>query len=77
MNLYIGHSKTFIMRKHVCLFTLLFIVLNATAQTGKDPVKVTDMLKIKAIGGINLSADGSKAVFTVARPIVTCVLRDW
>jgi dipeptidyl aminopeptidase/acylaminoacyl peptidase len=65
MNLYIGHSKSYIMRKHVCLLTLLFIVLNATAQPGKEPVKVTDMLKIKAIGGINLSADGSKAAFTV------------
>ena len=65
MNLYIEHSKSHVMRKHYALCLLLFIVFNATAQTGKEPVKVTDMLKIKSINGITLSNDGSKAVFTV------------
>ncbi len=35
------------------------------AQQGKDPVRVTDMLKIKTVGGVALSKDGSKAAFTV------------
>jgi dipeptidyl aminopeptidase/acylaminoacyl peptidase len=47
----------------VLLFGLLFYSVNA--QNGKDPVKVTDMLKIKSIGGVSLNKDGSKAVFTV------------
>lgn len=34
------------------------------AQTG-EPVKVTDMLKIKSISNVKLNNDGSKAVFTV------------
>jgi Dipeptidyl aminopeptidases/acylaminoacyl-peptidases len=35
-----------------------------TAQT-KQPVTVTDMLKIKTVGAVTLSRDGSKAAFTV------------
>jgi len=53
------------MRKHCTLLFLLFIAFNAFSQTGKEPVRVTDMLKIKSIGGITLSNDGSKAAFTV------------
>ncbi|MBM3415923.1 MAG: S9 family peptidase [Bacteroidetes bacterium] len=37
----------------------------SVAQNGKEPVKVTDMLKIKSIGSVSLNKDGSKAVFTV------------
>jgi dipeptidyl aminopeptidase/acylaminoacyl peptidase len=47
------------------LFLLLTLPMFATAQTGKDPMKVTDMLKVKSIGAVSLSRDGSKAVFTV------------
>lgn len=35
------------------------------SQSTKEPVKVTDMLKIRSISGVNLSKDGSRAVFTV------------
>ena len=35
------------------------------SQTPKESVRVTDMLKIKSITGINLSKDGRHAVFTV------------
>jgi len=53
------------MRK--CLFVLSFLLISifSFAQNGKEPVKVTDMLKIKSIGGVNLSNDGSMVVFTV------------
>jgi dipeptidyl aminopeptidase/acylaminoacyl peptidase len=44
----------------ICLF-LTFSV----AGQNKQPVTVTDMLKIKSIGNVTLSADGSKAAFTV------------
>src|SRR5438552_1394751 len=49
------------------LFTILMFLLASPAfsQNAKEPVKVTDMLKIKSINGINLSRDGSRAVFTV------------
>jgi dipeptidyl aminopeptidase/acylaminoacyl peptidase len=53
------------MRKIVLLLILLPFALFATAQNGKEPVNVTDMLKIKSVSGINLSNDGSKVVFTV------------
>lgn len=53
------------MRKLPYLFVLVFITVGALAQDAKEPVLVTDMLKIKSAGGVKLSNDGSKAVFTV------------
>lgn len=53
------------MRKLMLLLFILPFTLFSTAQYGKEPVKVTDMLKIKSVSGVNLSKDGSKAVFTV------------
>ena len=53
------------MRKLILLLFVLPFALVAIAQNGKEPVKVTDMLKIKSVNGVNLSKDGSKAVFTV------------
>ena len=35
------------------------------AQQNRELVQVTDLLRIKSISGINLSKDGSRAVFTV------------
>src|ERR1700745_1980262 len=52
------------MRKLLSLYLALFIAAYCFSQT-KEPVKVTDMLKIKSVSGISLSNDGSKAVFTV------------
>jgi dipeptidyl aminopeptidase/acylaminoacyl peptidase len=51
------------MKKIVIVF-LILITSISYSQT-KEPVKVADMLKIKSIGGIDLSNDGNKAVFTV------------
>src|ERR1700730_13198127 len=52
------------MKKFSIVIVSLFIICYSYSQN-KEPVKVTDMLKIKSINGINLSNDGSKAVFTV------------
>jgi len=53
------------MRKTVALLSILFACIFASAQNTRDPVKVTDLLKIKSIGGVTLNNDGSKAAFTV------------
>jgi dipeptidyl aminopeptidase/acylaminoacyl peptidase len=53
------------MRKIILLLFVLPFALVAITQNGKEPVKVTDMLKIKSMNGVNLSKDGSKAVFAV------------
>ena len=43
-----------------------FISFNGIrGQQIAGPVKVTDLLKIKSIGGLSLNKDGSRAVFTV------------
>ncbi|WP_205508282.1 S9 family peptidase [Longitalea arenae] len=49
-------------RLMVCI--CLFITLGVAGQN-KQPVTVTDMLKIRSIGSVTLSPDGSKAAFTV------------
>src|SRR5690349_25057809 len=53
------------MRKLALLFLLQGILLQVIAQNGTELMKITDMLKIKSIAGVNLSKDGSQAVFTV------------
>src|SRR6266853_1735812 len=54
------------MRKFIFLFFgFIFIHIIAIAQTGKEFIKVTDMLKIRSISGVTLSKDGNKAAFTV------------
>jgi dipeptidyl aminopeptidase/acylaminoacyl peptidase len=53
------------MRKVVILLLLVNLSFDSYAQNGTDPVKVTDMLKIKSIGGVSLNKDASMAVFTV------------
>ncbi|MFT3937139.1 MAG: S9 family peptidase [Chitinophagaceae bacterium] len=52
------------MRKTTTALLLFLFSINAQSQS-KEPVKVTDMLKIKSISGVTLSNDGSKAAFTV------------
>src|SRR6266496_5552471 len=52
------------MKKFSISILFLFITYYSYSQK-KEQVKVTDMLKIKSINGINLSSDGSKAVFTI------------
>src|SRR5688572_26777851 len=58
-------SKLYSMRKIISLFLLCATTLLAAGQNGKEPVKVTDMIKIRSVSGVDLSKDGSKAVFTV------------
>ena len=52
------------MKKVLLVYSAFFLAIHSYSQT-REPVKVTDMLKIRSINGINLSNDGSKAVFTV------------
>ncbi len=51
------------MRKSAWIIIILLFTQSLFARQGKDPVKVTDMLKIKSVGGVTLSNDGSKAAF--------------
>ncbi|MES1221921.1 MAG: prolyl oligopeptidase family serine peptidase, partial [Bacteroidota bacterium] len=52
--------------KKIIVTVLLFNAFYFFAfPQNKEAVKVTDMLKIKAISGITLNTDGSKAVFTL------------
>jgi len=56
--------KFLFMRKFITASLIFFISLNSYSQS-KELVKVTDMLRIKSLGSIDLSRDGSRAVFTV------------
>lgn len=53
------------MKKCLLNLILLSCSLPFFGQGGQEPVKVTDMLKIKTISGVTLSKDGSRALFTV------------
>jgi dipeptidyl aminopeptidase/acylaminoacyl peptidase len=51
------------MRNSLLLTFLIGFAVSATAQ--KEPVKVTDLLKIKAPAALTVSADGKSAAYTV------------
>jgi dipeptidyl aminopeptidase/acylaminoacyl peptidase len=51
--------------RNLFAFSFLLSSLSLFSQNSKEPVKVTDLLKIKSISSITLSKDGSKAAFTV------------
>ena len=53
------------MRKALLASLFIFLCAMVFAQTAKEPVRVTDMLKIKSIGTITLSNDGSRAAVVV------------
>ena len=53
------------MKKFLFAVLIFLFVGYCYSQTGKEPVNVMDMLKIKSINGINISKDGTRAVFTV------------
>jgi dipeptidyl aminopeptidase/acylaminoacyl peptidase len=53
------------MKKISLLFLLSLRLTAAVAQNGLEPVKLTDMLKIKTVGNLVASNDGTKAAFTV------------
>jgi dipeptidyl aminopeptidase/acylaminoacyl peptidase len=50
------------------IIPLLFLLLSLSvlhAQNGNEPMKVTDLLRVKTLGTLSLNKDGSKALFTV------------
>ncbi|NOT50995.1 MAG: S9 family peptidase [Chitinophagaceae bacterium] len=53
------------MKKTLLFAFALTITAFSIGQNGKDPVKVTDMTKVRSLGGVSLNKDGNKAVFTV------------
>jgi dipeptidyl aminopeptidase/acylaminoacyl peptidase len=53
------------MKRLTLLFPSAIFFFFSFAQNGKDPVHVTDMLKIKTISSVVLNSDGSQAAFTV------------
>ncbi|HTD94139.1 MAG TPA: S9 family peptidase [Chitinophagaceae bacterium] len=53
------------MRKFLVAFSSCLFLLPALAQKLREPVKVTDMLKIKSVNAVTLNCDGSKAVITL------------
>jgi dipeptidyl aminopeptidase/acylaminoacyl peptidase len=53
------------MKKTMLVVLCSFFVMALFSQNGKQPVLVTDLLRIKTAGNISLSNDGSKAVYTV------------
>jgi len=55
------------MRRSLLLTRLTAAALLVTfdAQAQKEPIKVTDLLKIKTVGEVRLNKEGTKAVFTL------------
>ncbi len=53
------------MRKILIPFLLFVFSLPSASQNGTEPVKVSDMLKIRSLGGVSLNKQGTQAVFTV------------
>ncbi len=53
------------MQKFLFFSVSLLIVQISFSQKGNELIKVTDLLKIKNIGAVTLTNDGSKAAFTV------------
>lgn len=51
--------------KKIYLVLLLIGLQQAFAQNGKEPIKVSDMLKIKQLSSVAFSPDGSQTVFVV------------
>ncbi len=53
------------MKYVLLLLTGISATLFLMAQTGKDPVKVTDLLEVRNAGNVTLSNDGKKLAYTV------------
>src|SRR6202000_2019216 len=47
------------------ILQLAFLLVATATYAQKQPVKLTDMLKIRSVGEIHLSKKGSRAVFTL------------
>jgi dipeptidyl aminopeptidase/acylaminoacyl peptidase len=59
------------MKKGIHFFFFVFLSLCVFAQNGTQPIKVTDLLKINAIGGISLTENGKKIAY-----VVTSIVQD-
>lgn len=53
------------MKRFLLVATCLQFFIFATAQQGTDKIKVTDLLKIKTVGSVDLSPDARQVLFTV------------
>jgi dipeptidyl aminopeptidase/acylaminoacyl peptidase len=53
------------MRKFLLAFSWCLLVLPASSQKLKEPVKVTDMLKIRSVNAVALNRAGTSAVITL------------
>ena len=53
------------MRNILSLLFFFGLITSIHAQNGTEPIKITDMLKIKTAANISIKKDGSAAVFTV------------
>ncbi|MGL2986092.1 S9 family peptidase [Flavobacterium sp. RSSA_27] len=53
------------MKKSIFLVVCLLFIQNTFSQKNTSSIELTDLLKIKTVGNVNLTKDGSKAVFTV------------
>lgn len=53
------------MKKIIPLVFLLLSLNALLAQNGNEPMKVTDLLRVKTLGTLSLNKDGSRALFTV------------
>ena len=51
--------------KKIFLIPLSLCILQFSYSQKGEPVKVTDLLKIKTVGSVTISSDGSKAAFTL------------
>jgi Tol biopolymer transport system component len=53
------------MKKIMLLAFWLLSLVALKAQNGNEPMKVTDLLRVRTLGTLSLNKDGSKALFTV------------
>ncbi|MCX8472268.1 MAG: S9 family peptidase [Sediminibacterium sp.] len=51
--------------KSILINTFIFLWVTGFSQKNSSLIEVTDLLKIKSVGALNLSKDGSKLAFTV------------
>jgi dipeptidyl aminopeptidase/acylaminoacyl peptidase len=51
--------------RYFFIFLIFLFTINAQSQTVKQSIEVTDMLKIKTVGNVTLTDDGTAAAFTV------------
>ena len=55
------------MRKSLLVSLLLFVSYSSYSQEKKEPIEITDMLKIKTVSNIQVDPTGSKAIYAVQR----------